>query len=256
MVRLCLAGVARTLIDVIFPEAGPCTLCRRPVGFDRTLPICAECFDRITPITDPCHRCGRPIGPRPRGRMRGAATCGECRSRSSALDRGRSFGVYEGYLRERIHGLKYGGEIGAAQGLGELMAWCVARDGGFGRLDGVVPVPLHPKRREERGYNQAEALAEAVAGQLGLPVIAAVGRTRETVAQSKLSWSERTQNVRGAFTVLDPTAVRGKRLLIVDDVYTTGATADALALALKRSGGRFCGGVFAAASSLEREWRS
>lgn len=182
--------------------------------------------------------------------------CRQCEQRPTALDYARSYGTYDGFLQTCIHDLKFRGEIEIAQGLGELMAWVVAADGRYGPIDGVAAVPLHPTRRRERGYNQAEALATVVARVLGKKVMNPVLRTQETASQSKLTWNERHANVRRAFAVPVPDQVRGRRILLVDDVYTTGGTLSAVATALKRAGCRRCTAVCAAAGSLDSEFVS
>lgn len=161
--------------------------------------------------------------------------------------------MYQGYLKECIHALKYRGEARIAEGLGELMAWAAWWDGGFTKIDGVVPVPLHPARQRERGYNQAELLARVVGEALGQPVIQPVVRVRETAPQSGLSPAERRKNVDRAFEVPVPGEVRGLRLLLVDDVYTTGSTLSAASAALKRAGARECRALCAAVAVLDED---
>lgn len=211
--------------------------------------VCDPCLDRLPPIASPrCAACGRALG---RSQLR---LCSQCRASPPPLDHARAWGVYTGYLQALIHALKFRGELRVAQGLGELMAWIVAADGRYGRIDAVAPVPLHPSRQRERGYNQAEALARVVAAQLGKPLIQPAVRVEATLPQTKLPWSARRRNVRQAFAVPRPAEVAGRRLLLVDDVYTTGATLGAFALALKRAGCRRCVSVCAAASSLDVEF--
>ena len=163
----------------------------------------------------------------PRRRRREPALCRQCGTAPPAIDYARSYGSYQGYLRACIHSLKYRGDLFIARGLGELMAWIVAVDPAFTGVRLIVPVPLHPKRLRERGYNQAAELAKVVGGALGLPVCEAVVRIRETMPQSSLSWRERRQNTQGAFEVVVPEMVRRRVALVVDDVYTTGATVSA-----------------------------
>lgn len=212
--------------------------------------MCDPCLDRLPPIAEPrCSACGRALGRRSRPRL-----CSQCRASPPPLDHARAYGVYAGYLQGLIHALKFRGELRLAQGLGELMAWIVAADGRYGKIDAVVAVPLHPSRERERGYNQAEALAGVVAAHLGKPLIRPAVRVEATIPQTKLPWEERRRNVRRAFAVSSPSEVTGRRLLLVDDVYTTGSTLAALALTLKRAGCRRCVSVCAAASSLDVEF--
>ena len=245
------------VLDLVYPEPAPCLLCRGPGEPDRTIRVCSACTDRIAHIGRPrCSRCGRAISSRkaPSARSAKALTCSECNRSRQAFDYCRAYGVYEGYLRALIHQVKYGKDAAAAQGLGELMAWVVACDPGYGRIDAVVAVPLHPRRLAERGFNQAALLAERVAWGIRRPMVDAVARVQETSPQSKLPYSERGKNVRRAFAVTRPHLVKGKRILIVDDVLTTGATLSAVARALKRAGAARCAAVCAAAGSLDADF--
>ncbi len=139
---------------------------------------------------------------------------------------------YEGAARELIHCLKYELVRDASKVLGFEMAACL----GGADFDALVPVPLHPGRRIERGFNQAELLAQAVGEQKNIPVLPALMRLRQTNQQAKLAKERRIKNMEDAFATSEK--VRGLRLLLVDDVCTTGATARACAKALCQSGAR------------------
>jgi len=143
------------------------------------------------------------------------------------------YGSYEGTLRELIHLFKYGGIKTLARPLGDLLALALPRDQQF---DIVVPMPLHWRRRWRRGFNQSSLLARLTARRCGIPMLHAVRRTRSTATQAGLTNARRRENVSGAFRVTKGPAVRGRRVLLIDDVMTTGATANACALALKRGG--------------------
>jgi ComF family protein len=134
-------------------------------------------------------------------------------------------------LREWIHLYKYGRIKTLAKPLAELLAAAVPREEGF---DAVVPVPLHWRKRWQRGFNQSELLARGVARKWGLPVIHALRRSRYTPAQAGLSTTARRKNVAAAF--IGRPEASGKRLLLIDDVLTTGSTAAACATALRRAG--------------------
>jgi len=274
-----LGALGATVIDLIFPPLDPCTLCRAPLSISSEVRVCAACLERLGRIGDRrCARCGRALGTgrfcasafslpseeaaaesfavetRLFRRVAPASLCHQCRTVPSALDVGRAYGAYEGYMRSVIHNLKYRGDLMVARGLGELMAWVVSLEPRFAGVELIVPVPLHPKRLRERGFNQATELAIAVGEALDLPVVEAVARVRETVPQSSLGFAERRRNTVRAFETVAPEAVRGREVLIVDDVYTTGATASSVALSLKRAGARRAMGIFAAAGSLEQDF--
>lgn len=143
---------------------------------------------------------------------------------------------FEGCLRNTIHALKYDGLQALAAPLGEMLAHHLAEIGWPPGL--VVPVPLHPERQAARGYNQAALLAREMARCLGWPCSEALARTRQTASQVGLGHAERQDNVRGAFSVTQPDIVRDRDILLVDDVYTTGATLHECALALQDGGAR------------------
>ena len=159
--------------------------------------------------------------------------CALCRSGRRGFDAAYCFGSYEGILREWIHLYKYARIKPMARPLGNLLAEVVPPDE---RYDAIVPVPLHWLREWRRGFNQSEVLARGLGRRLGLPVIAALRRVRSTQVQAGLSNTARRQNVAQAFRPRRGRSVTGKRILLIDDVMTTGATAAACALALKRAG--------------------
>ncbi len=139
---------------------------------------------------------------------------------------------YEGAARELIHCLKFTYVRDAAGLLGREMAACIEGE----CFDALVPVPLHPGRLKERGFNQAELLAQAVVEQKNIPVLPALTRLRETNQQAKLEKEQRMKNMEDAFQTCEK--VKGMRLLLVDDVCTTGATARACLKALSTSGAK------------------
>ena len=190
--------------------------------------VCKNCWRSILPITPPlCDRCGDPL-PRP------AASCANCSGTSPAISRARAIGEYEGALREIIHALKYSGRHSLARPLAELM-----RRRGHELLDDidcVVPVPLHWRREFRRGFNQALEIAR----HLGPPVVDMVVRRRATRPQVELAEDRRRANVAGAFRVrrgwFGARIIQGKKLLLIDDVSTTGATLESCACVLKECG--------------------
>jgi ComF family protein len=200
--------------------------------------VCPRCLDAPEPLAADyyCSCCRTPfLNASP---LDEEGRCELCRRGLRGFDAAYSFGAYENTLRELIHLFKYGRVRPLSGRLGELIASAIPRDQAF---DVVVPVPLHWRRRIERGFNQSELLARAVARRYGLRTVNAVRRKRSTAAQAGLSNTRRRSNVAGAFVVAGKgkAAVEGRRVLLVDDVMTTGATLAACAAALKRAGARY-----------------
>jgi ComF family protein len=202
------------------------------------IPVCRTCLKAPEPFRAEyfCISCRTPF--QNGFPLDAEGRCALCRSGLRGFDAAYSFGAYETVLRELIHLYKYGKIQTLAQPLGDLLLKALPRDEQF---DGVVPVPLHWRRRWQRGFNQSELLARAVGRHTGIPVIAALRRARHTAIQAGLSNSSRRRNVTGAFVCRRGAAARGiegRRILLIDDVMTTGSTAAACAAALKRAGAR------------------
>jgi ComF family protein len=184
-----------------------------------------------------CVACEKGLPWLPRERCRicalpvfGGSTCGSCLARPPAFDRVTALFSYDYPVDAMIHAFKYGGELVYARVYGQALARVVSGD-----VDMVIPMPLSAERLAHRGFNQARELAVHAAARWQTPVIAtACRRIADTVPQAALPWKERARNVRRAF-VCDAD-VRGKRVAVVDDVLTTGATLNELAKNLKRAG--------------------
>lgn len=139
----------------------------------------------------------------------------------------------DGLLQHLMHGLKYKDRKETGVWFGRRFANALAQSNWLAGIDAIVPVPLHPAKEAQRGYNQSEVIAEAMAKQLGLALMPhALMRNRATESQTSKSRTERAANVAGAFVVANTELLAGKHLLIIDDVLTTGATTEACALAL------------------------
>ena len=218
-----LARLGRAFADLLFPPH--CVVCRTLGAW-----LCESCQAAIEAISPPvCGRCGLPLP--------ALASDHYCPLAASSLAGVRAYALYRGPLREAIHQFKYGGLQSLATLLGEMMAggW-VTLAPSSGPVDAVVPVPLHPARQRERGFNQSACLARQLGAHLGWPVIEGVlVRTRRTVPQVGLEPARRQTNVAGAFQCVDG-SLAGKRLLLIDDVRTTGSTLEAACLALHQGG--------------------
>ncbi|MBC7236147.1 MAG: ComF family protein [Chloroflexi bacterium] len=211
------------ILDLVFPPY--CVACRRVGAW-----LCADCLAEVAPL-DPsrCPTCGRAT-PWP-------GICPSCRQTSSYLVGLYALSAHRYPLREAVHALKYQGVRVLAPLLGRLLAEYWQRQGAH--VDLALPVPLHPRRERWRGYNQSCLLAACFASNAGLPLgKGLLERTRETRAQVGLSAKERWANMEGAFAVraASQAAIVGQRVLLIDDVYTTGATLEACAQALLHAG--------------------
>jgi len=201
--------------------------------------FCAACCEQIERILPPtCEQCGAPLRAA-EGSPAGAVPvssvrCSACNRSPPPFDAARSLAVYDGRLRRAICGLKFHGRKAAASALGRLLAALAPLEITRG-VGVVVPVPLHPARLKARGFNQSDLLAGPVASILGVPCTArALRRMHQDRPQVELGACDRTGNVRNAFAPGEET-VAGT-VLLVDDVYSTGSTAAACALALKNAG--------------------
>ena len=198
--------------------------------------FCEACRKNL--FTDPhavCPHCAATIGPH--GAPDGY--CRFCRDEKFPFERVVRLGPYEGVLREVILRLKNHTNEGLAELVGET--WARQAQTVFQALhvDAVVPIPLHWWRRWRRGYNQSAALAHGLAGVLGLPLETAwLRRIRNTPMQTRMSFTARRDNVRDAFRVRQPSAVKGRSILLVDDVLTTGATSSEAARMLRKAGAK------------------
>lgn len=203
-------------------------------------PLCAACFEAVTPLETPrCRRCGEFLDPL----ARGVELCALCRRRRrDPLAAARAALPYDGLARRLIVRLKYQRRRRAAAALGAILREWLRVDQmaanvlGLPDAAALVPVPLHWWRRSLRGYNQARLLADELAEYVGLPVCEALVRTRATRPQVGLGHRERRRNVAGAFAVEAGVVGRGAGLVLVDDVFTTGATLRECARVLRRAG--------------------
>ncbi len=204
------------------------------------IPVCQECLAEIVPTRVPqCIICSDRLASAQL--LRGDGLCANCRDCPPEFDRAASFGEYRDGVRGLIHLLKYESVTPVARPLGGMLAKAIT-DLLAGYADAtplLVPVPLHKSRRRSRGFNQSELIAQAAAKclQQKLEVACdALVRQRDTVSQVGLTREERIANVHGAFRVADAAGVKGRDVMLVDDVMTTGTTLSECARVLKQAG--------------------
>lgn len=226
-----LKALGRRGLDAVMPPR--CLMCGVVAADPGAL--CATCFDDVTFITPPfCARCGIPFVDR--FADEGAtAICGACAKRSPSFDKARAVCVYDERSRSLITRLKYADRTDFTPALGRWMVRAGAEL--LAKADLVVPVPLHRWRLLTRTYNQSALLARWVSRLSDVPAnYNALRRTKSTPSQGGLTASARRQNVARAFSVTAPSAITGKRIVLIDDVLTTGATLNACANALIHAG--------------------
>jgi ComF family protein len=240
-----LYSAAASLFAVVFPS--DCRICRSPLTEISNLPVCGECLARVIPLTGTlCSRCGEKLVAQ---RYAGDPTplCDLCRQATPRFRRAVAYGAYDGALRDLLHIFKYQGVRSAAPLLGRLLARAV-ESAGIEEPFLVVPVPLTAAKRRFRGFNQAEEIARAFCassssrafrGAAGIQLDSALlVRNRDTVSQTGLTRPQRQANLRGAFSVRKPDRLWGKKILLVDDVMTTGATAGECVRVMMKSGAK------------------
>jgi ComF family protein len=245
-----LQTILRNVFSVLFPS--DCRLCNIPLNNISRLPVCPECIDAIAPVCEPqCVVCGdRLLSAQ---LLMGDGRCQNCRDLEPEFARAVSFGEYEGGLRSLVHLLKYESVLPTVRVLGRMLASAITEllpsCGDATPL--IVPVPLHKSKRSERGFNQAELIAGAAVRLLPRVVEIATGvlvRQRATISQVGLSREQRIANMSDAFRVRDRHRVRGRFVIVVDDVMTTGTTLSECARVLKQAGAeRVCAATVARA---------
>ena len=208
------------LLDTVLPPV--CSGCG--LGGAWLCPRCAETVQGIDGDCA-CQRCGRPLGIGPQ-------TCERCDAWGDAIDHARSAFQYEGAIRTMIHLMKYDGQRARAEWCGGALATIVCLHDS--PIDVLVPVPLHRAKERARGFNQSWLIARHLATHVEIEAVDALVRIRETRSQVQLDAGQRRENVRGAFVARRQ--LRGMRVLLVDDVLTTGSTLVECALACRKAG--------------------
>lgn len=225
----------REILDLVFPPA--CEVCGE-VGESG---LCSKCIEQVLLVEEPyCSHCGKPFDPNV---ARPPQLCELCRSNAPSFDGARAVGLHTGSLRRVIITYKFSGRTSVAAFLARLLAERVTAEAEalwplpLADVDAIVPVPLHSQRKRWRGFDQAALLAHPLGRAMEKAVWEeCMARERPTLPQIGLTPQQRRENVKNAFAVREEGRLRGKRVLLVDDVYTTGATGMDAARALKAAG--------------------
>lgn len=241
-----LGRLAGLLTDFVFPPY--CTSCHTRMPENQREPICQACWRQATIWqSGACQRCGAGLSAGISPRL-----CPACRIEGWDCSDVRTPGPFAGTVAEAIHLLKYSAKRSIARRLATLMFQCLGSDGRYLQSDLIAAVPLHRARLRERGYNQAQLLADELSRMTGIPTDGrAVFRIRHNPSQTKLDKKQRLENVRDIFRAKEPWRVRGRRVILVDDVLTTGATIGSCARALLEAGATEVLALTAAAAPLD-----
>jgi ComF family protein len=221
------------LLDFVYPQH--CAICKKYLT-GKEKDICEVCWNSLVTLTDPfCPYCKSFL-------EEGDIECGFCKPKGEFFEDHkillvRSLGRFDDSYRELIHRFKYGKKIPLGRRLGQRLGETINEDSSFLKSDFLIPVPLHKSRYRERGFNQSDIVAEGISKITGLSVLKNVlKRKKNTKDQTDFSREQREENVRGAFVVAEPEMINGKKIILVDDVITTGATLSECARMLKQAG--------------------
>lgn len=222
-----LKRAGQILLDLLYPRR--CPICQRILAGREGL-VCADCRKRLPYIREPrCMKCGKPLD------RREQEYCPDCERGGHEFIRGRSVFLYEKGMRKSVHRMKFQNRREYLDFYAEEMA----RAGGdFIRQVSprvLVPIPMHPRKRRERGFDQSRLLAEKLGELTGIPVERGVIRNRYTLPQKQLDARERKANLRGAFSLREGVRLQ-EPVLLIDDIYTTGATVDEVCRTLHGAG--------------------
>lgn len=223
---------ARRAVDLVYPRN--CQFCAAPLADTEPGVVCRACLVTVKFIEPPfCQKCASPFAGKV---LNETFVCGYCQDLRFNFDRTFCACRAEDIVRDSIHRFKYNGELYFSPHLADWLVGTARRWIDWQNVDAIVPVPLHPRKKREREFNQAEILAEALSRALGVPAVTTeLRRVKDTVTQTALDAEARAVNLRDAFAAR-PGAFSGKRIVLVDDVFTTGATMDSCAKVLRVAG--------------------
>lgn len=225
-----LRGYKEKLLDIIYPRI--CFGCKRHIPSEVEGYICLDCLQKIEIHRPPfCITCGRSID------LLEIDRCTDCAGCRYYFTRGYSLSPYDGLLKECLHSFKYNWHTYLGRTLARLMTDFALKYIDLQKIDVITAVPLHWRRQRDRGFNQSVILGRIIADNTGIPFIEdCLIRIRTVQPQVELSRQERIRNVEGVFAVRKPKRFLGKRILLIDDVFTTGATLNECSRVLLKSG--------------------
>ena len=224
------------LLNFVFPL--DCKICEKPIRESRGYSICEDWFKTIELIEHPyCIKCGKPLLTNDFFEQNREILCLDCKRKKYSFEFSRSIGIYHKTLKKCIHLFKYYGEKKLAKPLGKLMVDYLLKNNEFeNKFDLIIPVPLHKNDLKKRGFNQSVLISKVIGDYFSVPVGESVlTKKTETSFQVNLSKKEREKNILKAFSVEKSEEIKGKNILILDDVFTTGATVEECAKELIKS---------------------
>ena len=232
------------MLDLVYPPGLYCISCGKITDDSRTYRLCNDCMAAVNWITERhCVKCGRPLSPNAPGEICFRCTVRESSERPQGFDKGYSCAGYGAVEQSVIFALKYGSRPDIGDTLGEILYDRMASEYGedvlAGMYDVVTPVPTHSARQAVRGYNHADLMGRGFAKRAGIRYVPdAVVRTRPTVPMKGLGPDARAANIQGAFDIRARRLplIAGADILLIDDIFTTGATVDEIARILKDAG--------------------
>jgi len=226
-------SVLRKFLHILFPSA--CANCHMPLWDDPVPYVCRACWETVIPISGPCcPHCGGPFASPVALQHSPTHECGACRAKPPAFTQTWSLFPYQSPLKEAVILFKYRGKRSLAKPFLQAMIPALPT---LPTIDVLMPVPLHPQRLRDREYNQSLLLAHGLSQHLQIPlVLSCLLRIKVTVPQTSLSRKERLTNLHRAFAIDDATRIKGQRILLIDDVFTTGTTLHECAKVLRKAG--------------------
>ncbi len=228
--------ITEGMFNFVFPL--DCKICGKPIRESMGYSICEDCFKTIELIEHPyCIKCGKPLLLTDFFEQNREIFCLDCKRKKYSFEFSRSTGIFDKVLKKCIHLLKYYGEKKLAKPLGKLMVDYLLKNNEFeSKFDLIIPVPLHKNDLKKRGFNQSVLLSKIIGDYFSIPVGESVLiKKKITPFQVNLSKKEREKNILEAFSVEKPEEINGKNILILDDVFTTGATVEECAKELIKS---------------------
>jgi len=215
-----------------------CKICSKPLKSLNCSFICEECWNKVKWLEPPyCSICSKPFSPSETSPINSFSICAECKKNSLYFKKVFVPTLYEGVMKKIIHIFKYQGKRGVIRGIKKIMETYFSQNHlPFSHLHLVVPIPLYRNKLKERGFNQAELLARIIAEYFNIKLSKSnLEKIKPTQSQTKLSASKRIKNMKGVFVVKNKEEFWGKDILLVDDIYTTGATLKEAAKILKKA---------------------